>query len=317
LAELRRETFVLEGRAPAPTASLAEPAASGRRTNGFDAVQTLAVSFFDASAGQDFLNEGANLLIYAPTVFTSDALRRELPKLPSNAWLALPSQVSDAAFAAVRPVLLENAGVLAGVVLGSIGQLGFPLPLPMALGEGVPVTNGEATRELLKNSIAFFTLWPEWNHREMAALLADAAGTPALLKVYGRERLMLLNHCPERVARGLSAGRADCALCGPDDRACAAREPVLTDRRGYRFPLRRLRMPEGCVLEVFNALPTDLAKQESRRRALGVGMLLSFTVETPEEQLAVTRRFAGVMRTGEAMANGEPATSGHFLHGVE
>jgi U32 family peptidase len=317
LAELRREAFAQKGRVQAPMVAEMQAPGHGVRARGKDAVQTLAVSFFDASLGQDFLNVGANLLLYAPTVFTADALRRELPKLPPGVWLALPPQFSDLAFAALKPTLLENAGMIKGVVLGSVGQLGFSLPLPVALGEGVPVTNGETARELLRDTIAFFTLWPEWNRRELEALLAETNNVPALLKVYGRERLMLLNHCPERVARGLNADRADCALCGPDDRACAAREPVLSDRHGYRFPLRRLMMPEGCVVEVLNALPTDLAKQESLRRALNAGMLLSFTIETPQEQLAITRRFAAAMRAGEAAANSEPATSGHFLRGVE
>ncbi|MCE5342061.1 MAG: hypothetical protein LLF96_00535, partial [Eubacteriales bacterium] len=164
---------------------------------------------------------------------------------------------------------------------------------------------------------AFFTLWPELNAGELAALMPSTCGVPALLTVYGRERLMLLNHCPERVARGLAQGREICALCRPGDRACASPDAAITDRRGYRFPLVRVRMPEGCVLEMENALPTDLAAQEGRRRALGVGMRLRFTVEPIAEQIAITRRFAALMRTGDAPKGDTPGTTGHFLRGVE
>lgn len=277
--------------------------------------QTLAVRFDNAAMGEDFLQAGANFLLYAPREFTPEKLREGLAALPEGAWLALPSQLSDAALEMLRPQLEAFRDRLSGVVLGSVGQLGYPPPLPIALGEGVPITNAETASELLTDQIAFYTHWPELSGRELEPLAA--LGFPALLKVYGRERVMLLNHCPERVARGLSTGRTHCALCQPGDRACASPHPTLTDRRGYMFPLHRLRMPEGCVVEVYNALPTDLTRQEARRRALGAGMLLSFSVETAEEQLAVTRRFAALMRGERASEPEQTATAGHFLRGVE
>ena len=318
LADIRRAAFAADRR---DFANASQPGAKGIRKQPDIprriALETLAVSFTDAQFGQDFLAAGANLLLYAPTDYTLPMLEGELPKLPVGSWLVLPPQMSDGAFAQLLPTLSENAGQLAGIVLGSVGQLGFPLPLPYALGEGVPITNPEAAQELLDNGPAFFTLWPELNHGELAALMSERYGVPPLLKMYGRERLMLLNHCPERVRLGLTRGREHCTLCGPGDRACAMMDPTLIDRRGYRFPLRRVQMPEGCVVELLNALPTDLSGQDSRRRALDAGMLLSFTVEAPERQLAVTRRFAALMRTGVAEKDDEPSTAGHFLRGVE
>lgn len=277
--------------------------------------QTLAVRFDNATMGEDFLQAGANFLQYAPRNFAPDQLREELTALPKGAWLALPPQLSDAAFEALRPALEAFRHRLSGVVLGSVGQLGYTFPLPVGLGEGVPITNAASACELLTGEIAFFTCWPELSGKELEPIAA--LGFPALLKVYGRERVMLLNHCPERVTRGLTAGRVHCALCQSGDRACASPDPTLTDRRGYAFPLHRLRMPEGCVIEVYNALPTDLTRQEARRQALGTGMLLSFSVETPEEQLAVTRRFAALMHGERAPEPKQTTTSGHFLRGVE
>lgn len=319
LASVRREAFAkstpARAKALCDTARFPDPPPYAGPA--IDAAQTLAVWFSDACMGQDFLGAGANLLVYAPRDWTAAALRAELPRLPAGAWLSLPAQMSDAAFASALPAVTANAERLAGIVVGSVGQLGFPLPLPAALGEGVPVTNREAARELLDGRIAFFTLWPELNAGELSALLPDTRGVPALLTVYGRERVMLLNHCPERVARGLTGGRGACALCGPNDAACASPDAALTDRKGFRFPLTRVRMPEGCVLEMLNALPTDLSRQEARRRAMGAGMRLRFTVEPPGGQLAVTRRFAELMRAGSVPESDTPSTQGHFLRGVE
>ncbi|MDD3212915.1 MAG: U32 family peptidase [Eubacteriales bacterium] len=317
LADKRRKAFESGRIATEPLP--AEPALRKGETvivsPTLNAAETLAVSFAEASLGQDFQAAGANLLLYAPTDCT--VLASELPKLPRGAWLCLPPQMSAAAFWQILPVIADNVERLAGIVLGSVGQLGFPGPLPLALGDGVPVTNREAARELLSGNITFFTLWPELNAGELEALLPDTQGVPALLTVYGRERVMLLNHCPERVARGLRTGRKNCGLCGPRDRACATPDAALTDRRGYRFPLRRIHMPEGCVIEMLNALPTDLSGQAKRVHALGVGMRLCFTVEPPEAQIAITRRFAGLMAGDKAEANDEPSTCGHFLRGVE
>ncbi|MCE5343098.1 MAG: U32 family peptidase, partial [Eubacteriales bacterium] len=78
--------------------------------------ETLAVCFADASAGQDFLDAGANLLLYAPRDYTALSLGTQLPQLPRGAWLALPPQMSDAAFAQALPALRACGENLAGVV---------------------------------------------------------------------------------------------------------------------------------------------------------------------------------------------------------
>ena len=278
-------------------------------------VNTLAVSFHAADMGQEFLDAGANLLFYHPQDLRAQALRDELTQLPTGTWLALPPQLSDAAFDEIAPLLAANAGRLAGVVLGSVGQLGFPLPLPVALGDGVPIANREAAQELFTKDIAFATLWPELSRDDLHALWLDKS--PTLLRVYGRERVMLLNHCPERVARGLRAGRAECALCRPEHRACASADAAFDDRKGFCFPLMRTRTREGCVINVYNALPTDLAKYDRKRQALGAGMLLSFTVETRAQQIEITQRYATLLRTGEAPETALPSTAGHFARGVQ
>ena len=140
---------------------------------------------------------------------------------------------------------------------------------------------------------------------------------PALLKVYGYETLMLLNHCPERVRLGLTQDRAHCALCAGDHMVCGRESASLTDRKGYRFPLMRTRFPEGCEISVLGALPTDLRAFEADRRRLGAGMLLRFTTEPLDEQITLTRLYAALLLGAAIPAAHFPSTSGHWLRGVE
>ena len=95
---------------------------------------------------------------------------------------------------------------------------------------------------------------PELTGQELKELLG--CGLPIVTVVYGRTRLMLLHHCPARTALGLEKGHKDCRMCdkgSPD----ALKGQVLEDRKGYRFPLVRQRLPEGCLVELLNALPDE------------------------------------------------------------
>ena len=58
---------------------------------------------------------------------------------------------------------------------------------------------------------------------------------------------------------------------------------VLTDRRGKDFPLLRQRLPEGCRIELYNSLPTDLRTQTAGLAA----PLYAFTLEGKAETAAL------------------------------
>ncbi len=284
-----------------------------RRTGTNVCQQTLAVIFSDPVMAEKLADAGATMLVYAPKTFTPDALSRDLTTLPNDCWLRLPPQMTQDTLKAVLPVIEQHKEHLAGLWAESIAQLALLPDLPMVAGEGVPITNAEAVQVIRHTGVTACTLWPEWS-------FADQKGVPAmprLMKLYGREMLMLLNHCPERVRLGLSTSRANCRLCKTTSAVCGRENAIMTDRKGYQFPLSRTRFAEGCEIQVLGALPTDLRAYDADRRTLDAGALLHFTIETPEEQLALTRAFASLLRGEGISPASTQTTSGHWLRGVE
>lgn len=313
LIQARTEAFALAGR---PLCHDALPAVPARpQPDSPIGPETLAVIFSDPTLAEDLSQAGATLLCFAPRTFTPEALARELPRLPRGTWLRLPPQMTQRTQDACLAVIRSHADRLGGVMAESVGQLGLSLPLPALAGEGVPATNPPGVETVRMLGACGFVLWPEWTFSEQKGL--TPLPLPSLLKVYGRETLMLLNHCPERVRRGLRQGRADCALCTDESMVCAKADPALTDRLGYRFPLTRTRFPEGCELSVLGALPTDLRARDADRRALGAGMLLHFTVESAREQLSLTRVYAALLSGASCAPAAFETTLGHWTRGVE
>ena len=215
----------------------------------------------------------------------------------------------------VLPVIKSHQDRLCGIWAESVAQLDMPVDLPVIAGEGVPVTNVKGLAMVETKGVSAFARWPEWTYAEHRAL-----GQPALssfLKVYGREMLMLLNHCPKRVSLGLSEKRVNCTICKTPTMVCGSENAAMTDRKGYRFPLSRTVFPDGCEIQALGALPTDLRACDADRRELEAGMLLHFTTETMQEQVKLTCDFAALLR-GEGIApSAEQTTSGHWVRGVE
>lgn len=275
---------------------------------------TLAVLFSDPAMAEQLADAGATLLVYAPKTVTPDALAADLSRrLTAQCWLRLPPQMTQSALESILPVMEEHKEHLAGIWAESVAQLALLPELPMIAGEGVPVTNAEAVQVIRNTGVSACMLWPEWSFSDQK----DVPAVPRLMKLYGREMLMLLNHCPERVRLGLSANRANCRLCKTASAVCGRENAVMTDRKGYQFPLTRTRFAEGCEIQVLGALPTDLRAHDADRRALGAGALLHFTIETPEQQIALTRTFAALLRGEHISSPTEQTTTGHWLRGVE
>ena len=276
------------------------------------AQELLTVCFSDPTLANPLLKRGADRLWFQPCSYRPEELAQDLRQLPDGCWLVLPVQCSEPELQGIRRA--AEQAKLGGIVAQSMGQIDFAERWPVFFGDALPVTNCRAMEALRELPVSGFTLWPEWTEQEQRELLP--LPVPALCPVYGRERLMILNHCPARVTRGLSDGREACRFCRTPDQACGQTEPLFRDQRGYAFPVRRTAFPEGCRLNIYNALPTDLRACDGERRALGAGMLVRFTTETPAEQLQITEIFAA-LRDGQPVPPAVNATAGHWRRGVE
>ena len=250
-------------------------------------------------------------IVWRPEDYRSAALEKLKAAMKPGDWLALPDVCGEDTLQALRRWTEINKDLLGGVALGSVGQLGLDWPVPFGAGPAVPVMNRQSAALLREEGCAFAAASPELTGSELNTLLDSEL--PIVTVVYGRQRLMLLHHCPARTALGLTKGHRDCRMCdegSPD----ALKGRFLEDRKGYRFPLLRHRLPEGCLTELMNALPTEINSQfiihnsqlkETKHKAV------VFTTESREEAEAVLE----ALREGRKIPGG--TTSGHWKRPVE
>ena len=198
------------------------------------------------------------LNVWYPEDWRQEALIAVLETLPAGLWLQLPTVCEENTLQEIHTFVENHTDKLAGVLLGSVGQLGLSWPVPIAAGTGIPVMNRRAAAFLLERGCTFVTASQELTGEELKTLLAG--NPPVVVPALQRTRLMLLHHCPARTALGLTRGHKDCTLCDRNaPEACQG--TCLTDRMGYSFPLQRLRLPEGCLVELLNARVTDVVER--------------------------------------------------------
>ena len=243
----------------------------------------LYAQFTDPAMGQRLLEAGADALIYAPL----DLRDLRLDELPANTILALPVQFSDQDSAYLRGLGLP-------LCAGSVGQLTGD---PCLLGEGVPCWNHRAAQMLRSLGGASQILPRELSKQEISDLLAADPAGDYILPVYGRARLMYLNHCPARTALGLHGDRSHCDLCA-QGRGCQGQS--LTDRRGEAFPLMPLHTAAGCLVQLLSCKTRSLNDRADR----GLSWLLDFTLESEEEAVNVTKAYRALLDGGQALIPG-------------
>lgn len=249
------------------------------------------------------LDAGADEILLQPRDYRMDHLLPLLDRFPARTRLYLPPQATEES---IRMIRREAAARSIPLCLSSPGQIA---PGAMA-GEGIPVMNGETVKMLSHLGCESVTLSRELSKQEILDLPRSAC--EMILPVYGRTRLMLLNHCPMRTALGLKEGRAQCRLC---EEGRGARGTFLTDRMQADYPLLPLRLPEGCLIEMMDRKPLHLSG------CLGglppLSWLLNFTFEGEDARQTITRHYAALLR-GEApppLPIGE-STRGRFPDGV-
>ena len=240
-------------------------------------------------------------IIWYPEDFREAALERLAGEMREGDWFRLPDVCEEDTLRMLHRFVCAQKK-LGGVVLGTVGQLGLDWPVPHGAGSGIPVMNRQAAALLFDEGCAFVTASQELTGQELKTLLAG--DPPIMVTVYGRTRLMLLHHCPARTALGLDRGHRDCRMCD-EGAADALSGQVLEDRRGYRFPLLRQRMPEGCLVQLMNALPTDNLDRDITNR------VIELTTEGQEETEKVLKAFTEGRRTDSE------TTAGHWKRPVE
>ncbi len=125
---------------------------------------------------------------------------------------------------------------------------------------------------------------------------------------------MLLCHCPRRTKAGDDRQDAACNACAANG-GCPQ---VYTDRKGYRFPAKRQKMAHGCVVRLYNSVPTDMARFARKLYDAGVALRMSFTDEPLERQKEIVVSYRSIVDSGVAVHEAaEFATSGHLARGVE
>ena len=245
----------------------------------------------------DAMQGAADLLVWYPEDFRADALESGLRAMPDGVWLQLPTVCEEKTLDLLCAFVQKNAGKLGGIVLGSVGQLGRTWNVPMGAGSGIPVMNRRAVQFLLEQGCRFVTASSELSGAELRTLMQDHP--PVVVPAYGREQLMLLHHCPARTYLGLTKGHAACRMCDQHSPDALAGQ-TLTDRRGTVYPLLRQRLPEGCLVLLMNALPTNNIR---RVRQAGYTPMMVLTTENAQEAADVRAVMDGEMRELEGTSN--------------
>ena len=77
-------------------------------------------------------------------------------------------------------------------------------------------------------------------------------------------------------------------------------------------------MEHGCVVRLYNSVPTDMARSSKKLCDAGVSLRLSFTDEPLSRQKELVSSYRRVLSDGVFTHDmTEGATSGHLARGVE
>jgi len=153
-------------------------------------------------------------------------------------------------------------------------------------------------------------LSPELSGRQIATI-ADGTQVTLGVAVYGRQEVMVTEHC---ILMSEGECHQQCATC---PRRAEVR--FLKDKKGYRFPV--VTDPTGRS-HLYNAVPLDLVGSIPELLEAGVrAFRLDFTIESGDEVERVTeqvRRVLDTAQTGDVSAEPvvQPATTGHYFRGV-
>ncbi len=262
---------------------------------------------------KDLLSCGADAFYWEPQVMTPASIEEALEQHPDvRPVLVLPAVMSTEELSEIHACVCRHAAQIAGVVANNVGQFGLEWPVDVFGGQGLNVMNGESAAFHTALGARRLTASCELSYKELREL--QACGGNYEVEAYGRAQLMLLSHCPRRTKAGDDRQDAACNACAANG-GCPQ---VYTDRKGYRFPAKRQKMAHGCVVRLYNSVPTDMARFARKLYDAGVALRMSFTDEPLERQKEIVVSYRSIVDSGVAVHEAaEFATSGHLARGVE
>lgn len=256
---------------------------------------------------------GADVFYWEPQVFTAEAIKEALERTPDERpVLVLPAVMRSAELDEIHALVCANKERFSGVLISNAGQLEKKWPVEMLGGQGLNVMNHEAAGFYTALGVHRLTASCELSYKELRDLMSSGGNYE--LEAYGRTLLMLLSHCPKRTNLGHERQDAACNACAANG-GCP---DIYTDRKGYRFPAKRLKMAHGCVVRLYNSVVTDMARTSKKLHDAGVALRVSFTDEPLERRLEIVSSYRSVLDCGAALhETDDMATSGHLSRGVE
>lgn len=262
----------------------------------------LAVRVTDSRMVQTCLEAGADE-VHVPLDFVSGALDLS----DSRIVLELPRVVPDTVVEQVLDGATEGTRVLATTpgLLAEASSRGAEVDAHW----GLNVTNPWSAERLSRMGARRIWLSPELRAQQIAETVAGASA-PCGVAVYGRQELMVTQHCV------LSVGG-----CDRNCISCERRRgwSLLRDEKGYEFPVTSDRYGRSHLA---NSVPLDVTSSMGEILGTGVSALrVDLTTETADEAQAAIARVRDAV---EAAVAGLPAgdrvpdsTTGHFFRGVQ
>ena len=261
------------------------------------------------------LANGADIAVFAPMDVRRDALDAvDLSPLGDRIALALPAVLTAGALDGLNAWAKDK--LFAMTFLSNIGQFALEWPGRRVGDYLLNVGNDLSVEQLGDWGVRDYT-----PSVELTAAQAGALRGKRHLVMWGRIPLMHLRHCPLRAAEGMKGRHAACRHCD----GCRASEKLdgreMIDRKGAAFPLKRLAMPGGCVIQVLNSVPLmplkkldRLPKAESWRLLLNPG--------EPTADIVTVYRAALDGKDFRALSQWQTldqmnTTAGHYFRGVE
>ena len=237
-----------------------------------------------------------------------DALGEARP-LPAGIVAMLPRICHDRAV----PAALAWARAGVPLVVGNLGLVreAARLGARVEADWGLNALNRQAIAQLDELGASFAWLSPELSGRQLAEVVV-ASPLPAGMAIYGRQELMVTEHCVL-----MAEGPCD-RRCGGCERRAFSRR--LRDRKGYEFPVRtdvsgRSHLYNAVTLDLSSALPEILAAGVAAVRVdAGFDDEIAAASAVSRMRDALDRAVLGV--PAPLRDKSPSTTSGHFYRGV-